>query len=97
MVPDGNKLAHQTDEGYYGKGIYTSPDPVYAKGYGHGAHKTFVCLSLPGKMFPSCYPRDLGKPLQKGYDSHYSDDNRGKKPDQEKEWVFFNSDQLLFE
>eukprot|EP00494_Astrolonche_serrata_P033094 UN33363 len=26
-VPDGRKVLHQTDQGYYGKGVYTSPDP----------------------------------------------------------------------
>ena len=47
-VPDGVAVKHATDTGFYGRGIYTSPDPEYARGYGHGATKLFVCLSLPG-------------------------------------------------
>eukprot|EP01084_Bolivina_argentea_P206018 351832_1 len=88
-VPDGNIIQHQTDTGYYGRGIYTSPDPKYAQGYGHGANKLFVCLSLPGRQYKASYPQMLGKPLMDGYDSHISKDRN------EMEWVFFNSHQLL--
>eukprot|EP01083_Nonionella_stella_P196950 724376_1 len=89
QVPDGVKVAHATDTGFYGRGIYTSPDPQYAQGYGHGANKLFVCLSLPGRQYLASYPQSLGKPLMEGYDSHVSKDRN------EMEWVFFNSDQLL--
>ena len=88
-VPDGVAVRHATDTGFYGRGIYTSPDPQYAKGYGHGANKLFVCLSLPGRQYKASYPQMLGKPLMDGYDSHVSKDRN------EMEWVFFSSDQLL--
>lgn len=88
-VPDGRKLLHQTDEGYYGKGVYTSPNPNYAKCYGHGAKKTIMCLALTGLKYKASYPQMLGKPLQEGYDIHISNDRN------EMEWVFFSQDQLL--
>ena len=66
----GSNIGHATDDGYFGKGIYTSPDPNYAKGYGD-CDKVFICLSLPGKMWASEYPHDSGKPCRNGYDSHY--------------------------
>ena len=33
-VPDGESVKHATDDGYYGKGIYTSSDPLFAQSYG---------------------------------------------------------------
>jgi len=89
LVPDGSKVKHTTDLGYYGKGIYTSPDPDYASVYGDGKD-VFVCLSLPGRQYSSTYPNDLGKPCRPNYDSHISNDQNGGK-----EWVFFDSSQLL--
>jgi len=88
-VPDGRKVLHQTDQGFYGKGVYTSPDPNYAKCYGHGCKKTILCMALTGKKFKASYPKHLGASLQPGYDIHISDDRN------EMEWVFFDSAQLL--
>lgn len=69
-------VGHTTDNGYYGKGIYTSPYVNYARGYGDmNCDKVFVCLSLPGKRWPSEYPQDSGKPCRLGYDSHYNQES----------------------
>lgn len=88
-VPDGRNVLHQTDEGYYGKGVYTSPDPNYGRSYGHGHSKTIMCLAVCGKQYKASYPESMGKPLTEGYDMHVSKD-RGNN-----EWVFFDNDQLL--
>lgn len=87
-----SKVQHATDEGYYGKGIYTSPEFSMYKGYGDDS-RAFVCLALPGRQFPALFPDHLGAPLEPGYDSHISgDDNDGPRGTQ---WVFFSADQLL--
>mmetsp|Transcript_42856 Transcript_42856/g.38085 ORF Transcript_42856/g.38085 Transcript_42856/m.38085 type:complete len:150 (-) Transcript_42856:8-457(-) len=88
-VPDGKKVTHTTDTGYYGRGIYMSPDPNYAQSYGYGATLFFVTLALPGLQYKASYPKSLGKPLKKGYDSHISQDRN------QMEWVFFDNHQLL--
>ena len=88
-VPDGKLVTHKTDIGFYGKGIYTSPDPLYAKCYGGGTNKLFVCLSLPGRQYKAVYPDDLGCGLKDNHDSHISNDRCGK------EWIFFSTEQIL--
>jgi len=88
-VPDGRNVLHQTDEGYYGKGVYTSPSADYARSYGHGAKKTIMCLAICGNRYVASYPQMLGKPLKEGFDMHVSNDRN------QMEWVFFNKDQLL--
>lgn len=88
-VPDGRTVFHQTDTGFYGAGIYTSPDFNYGKAYAHGDGACIICMSLPGRQCPSTYPRDNGAPCRPGYDSHMSTDRANM------EWVFFASDQLL--
>ena len=91
VVPDGHKVKHRTDNGYFGEGIYMSPDYKYGIGHGdYGKHaKVFVCLALPGKQYPATYPEDRGTSLKDGYDSHVSASRNNK------EWVFFDSSQLL--
>ena len=74
-------FVHATDDGFYGKGIYTSPDPNYAVGYGHGAHSTFACLAVVGKIHKASYAGDRGKGLRAGYDTQVSNDRSAK------EWV----------
>eukprot|EP00038_Savillea_parva_P011304 m.196564 g.196564 ORF g.196564 m.196564 type:complete len:266 (-) comp19856_c0_seq1:198-995(-) len=84
-VPDGKNVLHVTDQGYYGKGIYTSPNVDTSLSYAHeGA--VFVCLALPGRKFPARSTQH-GQPCTPGYDSHVSPDGN--------EIVFFSSDQLL--
>jgi hypothetical protein len=85
-VPDGTHVLHATDDGYYGKGIYTSPTTQTALAYARDG-AVFVCLALPGRQFPAQFPRDKGKPCTPGFDSHFSPDA--------SELVFFESSQLL--
>jgi len=94
-VPDGKKVKHMTDTGYYGKGIYMSPDPVYAQGYGYGAKLFFAALALTGNQYSAKYPRDLGCSLKNGYDSHFSSDRINAATKIPNEWVFFKPEQLL--
>ena len=94
-VPDGREVKHQTDVGYYGKGIYMSADPFYARSYGRGTDKVLVCLTLPGYQWKSTYPNDFGKGLRHGYDSHVSWGQCGGGDRSYKEWVFFDSSQIL--
>ena len=90
LVPDGKKVTHTTDTGYFGKGIYMSPDAKYAQAYAYNTTKKFfVCLSMPGKVFGAQYPRDLGIGLKQGYDSHSAPQRNNM------EWVFFDPAQLL--
>lgn len=86
-VPDGRKILHQTDQGYFGRGVYTAPDPIYGQRYGRGARETILCLAIPGKKYTATYADSFGKPLRHGFDMHISRCG--------KEWVFFDSDQLL--
>ena len=91
MVPDGWTFCHRTDCGWYGRGIYMSPDYNIARQYSSDS-QVFVCLCLPGKRYKAkkvscCRNDDYGIALKKGYDSHIGPHN--------KEWVFFDSCQLL--
>lgn len=89
-VPDGRSVFHQTDSGYFGTGIYTSPDFAYGQAYAYEDGACFICLSLPGRQHLSTYPQDNGRPqCRAGFDSHMSA-CRGNM-----EWVFFDSAQLL--
>jgi hypothetical protein len=85
-VPDGRKVMQQTDDGFFGKGIYTSPNPGTSLAYAQGGGM-FVCLALPGRQYPAVFPRDKGKPCQSFYDSHYAPGG--------SEIVFFDSSRLL--
>ena len=85
-VPDGRLLLHTTDTGYFGKGVYTSPDFGLALTYSANG-PIFVCLALPGKQFLASQATHLGKPCQPGFDSHYEASGT--------ELVFFESDQLF--
>jgi len=90
-VPDGVTLQHATDDGIWGKGIYTSPNFELSHHYaGGGADAVvFVCLALPGRQcVANMDMSDRGKPCRPGFDSHIS-------PHGGMELVFFNSAQLL--
>jgi hypothetical protein len=84
-VPDGEKVKHASDSGWWGKGIYTSGDPNYASGYS-GDGRVIVVAVLCGKVYNCVQRRDGGK-LEPGYDSHVAEDGR--------EWVLFESAQVL--
>mmetsp|Transcript_10723 Transcript_10723/g.19944 ORF Transcript_10723/g.19944 Transcript_10723/m.19944 type:complete len:381 (-) Transcript_10723:327-1469(-) len=88
-VPDGRTVFHTTDTGYYGRGIYTSPDFNYGRAYAYQDGACFICLALPGRQWASRYPQDCSRPRRSGYDSHVSADRK------RMEWVFFSSAQLL--
>ena len=70
MVP-GKKsgVAHATDEGYWGKGIYLSPNAGLSVGYCRGGKKLFICSVVRGKTF-KCQQMINGGDLTPGYDSH---------------------------
>ena len=90
IVPDGMKVCHRTDKGFFGNGIYMSPHYKIANNYSSNS-QVFVCLSLPGKRYTakdySACVNDVGISLKAGYDSHISPNGT--------EWVFFQSCQLL--
>lgn len=86
-VPDGRQVVHTTDQGWYGKGVYTAPRMETAQAYAANG-PMFVCLALPGRQYQACDSlSDQGQPLKAGYDSHFGGGG--------SELVFFHADQLL--
>lgn len=96
QVPGGQaaNVFHQTDQGYYGKGIYCSYHPTMYmyQSYGHGAQCCIMCLCLPGLQYavPSV---QTGRALENGYDSHVN--GNGSDGQKGSQWVLFSPDQLL--
>ena len=88
-VPDGRNVKHATDDGYFGRGIYTSTRHELAFAYAKDAI-VFACLALPGKQHKATQKHDRGKPKRAGFDSHL-----GYEGDGCPQLVFFDSDQLL--
>ena len=88
-VPDGRSVKHATDDGYFGRGIYTSTRHELAFAYAKDAI-VFACLALPGKQHKATQKHDRGKPKRAGFDSHL-----GYEGDGCPQLVFFDSDQLL--
>ena len=68
-VPDGRTVRHVTDDGFFGRGIYTTTDPRLAFAYAKDAI-VFACLALPGRQYKATQKRDRGVPKKAGYDSH---------------------------
>lgn len=87
QVPDQKHILNQTDDGFYGAGIYTSPSFLSFEDYAHGRGGCFLCLGLPGRQYRANEHQDRGRPCRPNYETHTS-------PNRE-EWVFFASDQLL--
>jgi len=86
LVPGGaSGVKHKTDSGWYGRGIYLSPNPGLSLGYTQGG-KMLVCSVLMGKIY-KCPGRMDGQPLKKGYDSHESPCGQ--------EYIIFNCCQVL--
>jgi len=82
----GQVLDHRTDRGYYGSGIYLSPNLSMAFSYANRIlSSTFVCLVLRGRVGRCHF--NLGCDRQVGVDSHC--DPSGN------EWVIFNSAAVL--
>jgi diadenosine tetraphosphate (Ap4A) HIT family hydrolase len=89
LVPgmgEGTDVAHATDNGWWGKGIYLSPDSSLSIGYCRGGSKLLICSVLMGRPY-NVQARMDGQGLKEGYDSHI--DLSGK------EWVIFNPAQVL--
>jgi hypothetical protein len=65
----------KTGVGYYGHGIYLSPDPNVSLGYtsGSGGEPTrlLVCAAVMGKSF-QCRSEMMGAPCRPGFTSHVS-------------------------
>jgi hypothetical protein len=84
-VPGQAGVNHENDSGWWGKGIYVSPDPDYAGGYAEGG-KLIVVVVLLGKAY-DCVKRRDGGILEPGYDSHIAEGG--------KEFVLFKNTQVL--
>jgi len=87
-----NNVEHRSDTGWWGGGIYLSPDPIVSSSYAHNS-KLIVCAVLLGRPY-HCKQRMDGQACKKGYDSHISpwwsiSGNLGK------EWVLFDEGQIL--
>ncbi|KAH3743886.1 hypothetical protein Pelo_14710 [Pelomyxa schiedti] len=86
LVPGSSSgVKHRTDSGWYGRGIYLSPQASMAVGYG-ASGCVFICAVLRG-IVKHLTSRLTGKPCLPGYDSHESPDKT--------EWVIFKSSQIL--
>ncbi len=79
-------IGHATDNGWYGKGIYLSPNASVSIGYCRGGSILLVNAVLMGKIF-KCTTQINGAPLKAGYDSHQ--DPSGN------EFVIFDECQVL--
>ena len=88
-VPDGRAVKHATDDGYFGRGIYTTTRHELAFAYAKDAI-VFACLALPGKMHKATQKNDRGRPKRPGCDSHLGYENDGCP-----QLVFFDSSQIL--
>ncbi|ELR16413.1 Znfinger in Ran binding protein and others domain containing protein [Acanthamoeba castellanii str. Neff] len=92
LVARGNDVGHKSDTGWWGGGIYLSPDPMVSSSYAWNS-KLIVCAALLGRPY-HCKQRMDGQACQKGYDSHISpwwslSGNLGK------EWVLFDEGQVM--
>ncbi|KAL6080669.1 putative eukaryotic translation initiation factor subunit eif-4f [Balamuthia mandrillaris] len=86
LVPESEPgVKHVTDSGWYGKGIYLSPDPSVSESYALGG-KMLVCSVLMGRIY-RCPARCDGAGCRPGYDSHLSPSG--------EEYVLFSAAQVL--
>eukprot|EP00042_Codosiga_hollandica_P036063 m.272465 g.272465 ORF g.272465 m.272465 type:complete len:473 (+) comp54795_c0_seq3:208-1626(+) len=79
------EVGHRTDSGYYGAGMYLSPDPLLSLGYSEN-QRLLICAVLLGKPF-MCPDMMHGASLQRGFDSHISPGHN--------EYVLFQPSQVL--
>jgi hypothetical protein len=83
-----SKLAANTgNRGYYGAGIYCSPQANYCMGYCRGGKELLVCAVLMGKRW-KCPQMEIGCAKKKGYDSHTD-------PTGMAEWVLYEEAKIL--
>ena len=68
-----NGLDTYTCGARYGNGIYISPDARFSMNYCRGDGCLLVCAILPGKKYV-CRENRWGGAVEKGYDSHISED-----------------------
>jgi hypothetical protein len=83
---DIGTIGHATDTGFWGKGIYLSPNASLSIGYCRGGAQLLVNAVIRGKVF-KCTGLIHGAALKVGYDSHQ--DPSGN------EWVIFDECQVL--
>jgi len=89
LVPgqgEGKDVKHATDNGWWGGGIYLSPDAGLSIGYCRGGKRLLICSVLMGKPYTVTQRMD-GKGLQEGHDSHIACNGT--------EWVIFDPAQVL--
>jgi len=87
LVPGAKSgIAHATDTGYWGEGIYLSPNASLSVGYCRTGKKLFICSALMGRIF-KCTQLIHGGKLTTGFDSHQ--DPSGN------EWIIFDPSQVL--
>ena len=89
LIPgQASHVTRKTGAGFYGDGIYASPDPAVSAGYADYASskRLIVCSTILGRIF-NCPGMMLDAPLQAGFDSHISPCGR--------EYVLYNSAQIL--
>eukprot|EP01124_Arcella_intermedia_P014927 TRINITY_DN21480_c0_g1_i1.p1 TRINITY_DN21480_c0_g1~~TRINITY_DN21480_c0_g1_i1.p1 ORF type:complete len:962 (-),score=266.88 TRINITY_DN21480_c0_g1_i1:38-2923(-) len=82
----GKNVTHSTDTGWWGGGIYLSPNPGLSIAYMRTGNKLLMCSVLMGKRF-QCTVQIHGADLKEGYDSHM--DPSGN------EWIIFDPGQVL--
>lgn len=72
LVPGkGNNVGHATDTGWYGKGIYTSPNAQISVGYCRNGGKLIICSVFRGRVY-KCTQQITGQPLRDNHESHES-------------------------
>ncbi len=79
-------IGHATDTGFWGKGIYLSPNASVSVGYCRGGSVLLINAVLMGRIF-KCTNLIHGQPKRDGFDSHQ--DPSGN------EWILFDERQVL--
>eukprot|EP01124_Arcella_intermedia_P014498 TRINITY_DN20958_c0_g1_i1.p1 TRINITY_DN20958_c0_g1~~TRINITY_DN20958_c0_g1_i1.p1 ORF type:complete len:490 (-),score=138.83 TRINITY_DN20958_c0_g1_i1:149-1438(-) len=85
LVPGSSGVSHATDSGWYGRGIYLSPNAGVSMGYSDDG-RVIICAVLMGKVY-KCPGRMDGAGLVPGMDSHESPCGQ--------EYIVFSPDQIL--
>uniref|UniRef100_A0A7S1TZV1 PARP catalytic domain-containing protein n=2 Tax=Phaeomonas parva TaxID=124430 RepID=A0A7S1TZV1_9STRA len=89
LVVPGRNVGHRHDAGYYGRGIYVSPDAGTSAGYAAGNSQLIVCATLLGNAYVATQSRNMyGAAKMQDYDSHTSEDGWN-------ELVLFRNEQVL--
>jgi len=82
----GKDIGHATDTGFWGGGIYLSPNAALSIGYCRGGKKLLICSVLMGKRY-QCTNLMHGGDLMAGHDSHVAPGGQ--------EWILFDPAQVL--